>query len=151
MAQAPVVALDGMRALRRDIIKMGEPGGPLLRQMVEAGRTAAEPIAGVTRSALPQVSGRLAGDVRVGATRTGASVREGRNAIRYAGWVEFGGHRRAPHESSRQYDPRGRYLFPHAIQLASRAAQLYSDAVQTALDNYHWTNPDTATPESVHD
>jgi hypothetical protein len=150
MAPAPQVAVVGMKALRRDLVKMGEAGGPLLKAMVQAGRTAAEPVATAARSSLPQVSGRLAGDVRVTASRTGAGVRMGRQSIRYAGWVEFGGHRKAPHESFRTYNNRGRYLFPAAVQLAPRAAQLYAEAVTRAVTNYPWTNT-TGSGEAVHD
>jgi hypothetical protein len=56
--------------------------------------------------------------------------------------VEFGGHRRAPHESSRDYDSRGRYLFPNAIQLGAVSARLYSDAITKAFNDFHWSNTD---------
>ena len=103
MATAPTVAVVGMRALMRDVTAMSGPRGALTLALINAARQAAEPLAAVTRSSLPQVSGRLAGDVRVSASRSGANVRMGRASVRYAGWVEFGGHRRAPHESSRDY------------------------------------------------
>jgi hypothetical protein len=150
MAQTPQVGIVGMRALRRDLMKMGEPGGALVKAMSAAGREAAEPVAAATRSRLPQDTGRLAGDVRVTPSRTGAGVRMGRSSIRYAGWVEFGGHRKAPHESSRAYQPRGRYMFPAAIQLAPRAAQIYDGAITRIVNNYPWTNT-TANGEAVHD
>jgi hypothetical protein len=150
MAQAPVVAVIGLRALNRDVQRLTDDRGPLNKLMAAAGRTAAEPVAAATRSSLPQDSGRLAGDVRVTAARSGASVRMGRASIRYAGWVEFGGTRRAPHLSRRDYNPRGRYLFPAAVQLAARAARLYSEAVETGFANYPWTNTGTD-PGGIHD
>ena len=139
---APAVNVVGLRAFNRDMGKMAGPNGPLLKAMQAAARAAVEPVAAATRSSLPQASGRLAGDVRVTATRTGAAVRMGRSSLRYAGWVEFGGHRRAPHESSRDYDSRGRYLFPNAIQLAASSARLYSDAITKAFNDFHWSNTD---------
>jgi hypothetical protein len=150
MATAPQVSIVGMRALRRDISKMTADAGPLYAALRAAGRTAAEPVAAVTRSALPQVSGHLAGDVRVTATKSGAGVRMGRASLRYAPWIEFGGRRKTPHESFRAYDPRGRYLFPSAIQLQAVSARLYANAVQNALDHFQWTN-ETADPGGVHD
>jgi hypothetical protein len=153
---APQVQVVGLRALNRDLQRLTDDRGPLNKLMAQAGRTAAEPVAAATRSALPQgdrpgeLTGRLAGDVRVTASRSGASVRMGRSSIRYAGWVEFGGTRRTPHRSSRDYNPRGRYLFPNAVQLAARSARLYSDAVTRAFDNYPWTNTGTD-PGGVHD
>jgi hypothetical protein len=140
MAPAPTVNVIGLRALNRDLVKLGEAGGPLLKAMKRAGLAAAEPVAAAARSALPQVSGRLAGDVRASGTRTGATVRMGRTSLRYAGWVEFGGHRMAPHDSFRAYSPRGRYLFPAAVQAASRSAVLYAQAVTDAVNSFTWTN-----------
>jgi len=150
MATAPVVGVIGMKAFLRDVAKLSSDNGPLLKQFRQAGMTAAEPVAAVTRSSLPQVTGRLAGDVRVSATKTGASVRMGRGTVRYAGWVDFGGTRRNPRVSSRPYDPRGRYLFPAGVQLAAVSSRLYSEAVQRAVDGYQWTNPGSDGAE-IHD
>jgi hypothetical protein len=151
MAQAPTVAVIGLKAFQRDVKRLTGDAGPLNKACSAAGRTAAAPVAAATRSALPQVSGRLAGDVRVSATRSGASVRMGRSSIRYAGWVEFGGHRHAPHESERAYDSRGRYMFPAAVQLASSSARLYSAALAKAFDSFGWSNPADAAAGAVHD
>jgi hypothetical protein len=150
MAQAPQVAVVGMSALRRDVLRLTGDAGPLNKALSAAGRQAAEPVAGAARGALPQVSGRLAGDVRVTASRSGAAVRMGRSSLRYAGWVEFGGHRMAPWDSFREYDSRGRYLFPNAVQLASVSGRIYSDATQAALDSFGWTN-ETSDPGGIHD
>jgi hypothetical protein len=140
MAQAPTVGVVGMKALLRDVKKLTANNGDLYKALSAAGKAAVEPVAAVARGALPQVSGRLAGDVRTTGTRSGAAVRMGRSSLRYAGWVEFGGNRRVPHPSSRPYDPRGRYLFPAAVQLSSKVAGLYAAGTQAALDRYHWTN-----------
>jgi uncharacterized protein YfaQ (DUF2300 family) len=150
MAQAPVAAVIGLRALNRDLNKLVTDRGPLNKAMSQAGRTAAEPVAGAARGALPQDTGRLAGDVRVNATRSGATVRMGRSSIRYAGWVEFGGHRGAPHDSQRDYLPNGRFLFPNARQLAGTVLARYTDALQSALDAYPWENEATS-GDQVHD
>ena len=153
MAATPTVGVIGMRALQRDLAKLTDNTGLLYKALRQAGLTAAEPVAAVTRSTLPQsdrrgaIPGRLAGDVRVTASRSGAAVRMGRASLRYAGWVEFGGHRRAPHESSRDYSPRGRYLFPAALQMAPEAARLYAAATEKAVSDFPWTN----TGSSVHD
>jgi hypothetical protein len=146
----PVTQIVGMSALRKDVARLTGDAGPLNAALKAAGVIAAQPVADVTRSTLPQDSGRLAGDVRVSGTKTGASVRMGRASIRYAGWVEFGGHRKVPHASTRQYVPIGRYLFPAALTLATRTAGLYSTAVSVALGNFNWTNS-TADAAAVHD
>jgi hypothetical protein len=147
---APTVAVVGMSALRRDMARLTGDAGPLNKALSAAGRVAAEPVRDITRSRLPQVTGRLADDVRITATRSGAAVRMGRASIRYAGWVEFGGTRRVPHRSTREYLPRGRYLFPAALELADTAAGLYAAGVTKALDAFGWTNAG-GTPDSVHD
>jgi hypothetical protein len=150
MAATAEVGVVGLTALNRDLKRLAADTGPLNKAMADAGRRAVEPIAVFARSTLPQVSGRLAGDVRVTASRSGAAVRMGRASIRYAGWVEFGGHRMVPWESQRDYQPLGRYLFPAARQLAAVAAADYSAAVTAALNGFDWTNSH-ADPGSVHD
>jgi hypothetical protein len=145
-APAPVVQVVGMAALRRDVARLTGTNSTLNALLSAAGREALQPVADWTKAALPQADptpGRLAGDVRVTASRTGAAVRMGRASIRYAGWVEFGGTRRVPVFSSRDYDPRGRYLWPAARQLAGESARLYTAAVTKGLDGFDWTNEGT--------
>jgi hypothetical protein len=151
MAQAPVVQVAGLRALVKDMKALGAPAGPLLKQMQQAAKSAGEPVAAMTRATLPQVSGQLAGTVRVTATRTGASVRMGSSSIRYAGWIEFGGTRRAPHESMRDYQSNGRYLFLAARAEVGQVTALYEAAVTKALNAYRWSNEETTNGGSVHD
>jgi hypothetical protein len=148
--KTPEVQVVGLRALSRDIGKMTETNGPLLKALQQAARTATEPVAVAARGSLPQDTGRLAGDVRVSATRSGAAVRMGRASIRYAGWVEFGGTRKTPHLSSRPYQSLGRYLFPAALQLASTVGERYEIAIKHVFDDYRWTNTGTD-PAGVHD
>jgi hypothetical protein len=64
----------------------------------------------------------------------------GTSSRRYAGWVEFGGTRRVPHFSTRDYRSQGRYLFPRATELAGEAASIYSRATEAAIENFPWTN-----------
>jgi hypothetical protein len=64
--------------------------------------------------------------------------------------VEFGGTRKTPHTSTRDYQPLGRYMFPRARELAGQVGQRYSLAVEQVLAKYPWTN-DTTDPGSVHD
>lgn len=135
-----MVAVIGMRALSRDLAKLTSDRGALYKALQGAARQAVEPVASATRSALPQVSGRLAGTVRVGATRTGASLKMGTTARRYAGWVEFGGNRRTPWPSSRPYLSQGRYMFPLARDLAGEAAGIYATATEKAINDFPWTN-----------
>ena len=150
MAQTPAVNVVGMRAFQRDLARMTDANGPLYKAVAAAGAQAVAPVAAATRSALPQDSGRLAADVRVTSTRTGAAVRMGRSSVRYAGWVEFGGTRKAPHSSTRQYLSQGRYLFPTGRNMASSVADNYGAAVVKAVDAFPWTNTGTD-PGGVHD
>jgi hypothetical protein len=150
MATDPQVAVVGLRALNRDLNRALDDRGPISKAMSQAGRTAAEPVAAAVRGALPHVSGTLAGDVRVNATRTGATVRMGRKTVPYAGWIDFGGTRHSPHESTRDFVRTGRYLFPAAAGLAPKVAGLYSAALTEAFDTFPWENT-TSNGESVHD
>ena len=155
MADDPVVAVVGLKALSKDINKLADDTkGPLFKAIQQAGKTAAEPVAAATRSALPHSdrrtpdAGRLAGSVRTAGTRTGASVRMGSKAVPWAGWVEFGGTRHRPFVSSREFVRDGRYLFPAARGLAERSEQLYSDALERVFETSGvWTNPG----DEVHD
>jgi hypothetical protein len=144
--------LVGGQALLKDLSAMAAANGALARNLTEAGKQVGNPVAAVTRGALPQVSGRLAGDVRVevDSDGPGADVVMGRSSLRYAGWIEFGGHRRVPHPSYREYDPRGRYLWPNAITVPAKAVTAFSAATQKTLDGYPWSNRG-ADPGSIHD
>ena len=149
----PVVAVVGLKALSRDMGKLTtDTKGPLFQAMIAAGKTAAEPVAAATRSALPHSArpspddGLLVASVRASGTRTGASVRMGSKQVPWAGWVEFGGTRRKPFRSSREYVKDGRYLFPAARGLAETSERLYTDALERVFTSSGvWTNPgDTA-------
>lgn len=145
MAQAPEVGVIGMRALMRDVTRMGEDGSPLMQKLKDAGRTAAEPVAAAARASYPRESGTLAGDVRVTSAKSGAAVRVGRSSVPYAGPVDFGGW-----PEGRDYQAGGRALFPAAQSLASSAADLYSKGVQSGIDSFPWTNSGGAA-DAIHD
>jgi hypothetical protein len=136
----PQVTVVGLRALQRDLARLADPrAGDLSRALVAAGRRVAEPIADTVRNAYPHRTGRLAGSVRVTASRTGAAVRVGRKSVPYAGPVDFGGY-----PDDRPYVPDGRYLYPAARHLAAQAAFLYQRAVTDAVADFAWTNTGTS-------
>lgn len=145
MAQAPQVAVVGLSALKRDFARLGADLGPLNKALSHAGQVAAEPIAAATRGSVPHASGSLTGSVRVTASRSGAAVRMGRASVPYAGPVDFGGW-----PGEREYIASGRYLFPAAESLADKAAALYAQGTQNALDMFDWTN-ETPDAGAVHD
>jgi len=143
MAGPPAqVAVIGMAALRRDINKLADnQSSRLYNEIKKAGKEAAEPVAARARADYPHgPSGNLSASVRTSGTKTGAAVRAGSKAkAPYAGWIDFGGSR--PDTSTRQFVQAGRYLFPAAAGLASRAAELYSAALErTFSDPSVWTN-----------
>ena len=140
------VGVIGLKALARDLSKLTEDNGALNKAMRQAAITAIEPVAAMARSSMssdttPAKRGpHLLDTIRVTGTRTGATVRMGSSTVRWAGWVEFGGTRRAPRRSSREFRPQGRYLFPAARTMAARAAELYSVALEEAIRTFPWTN-----------
>jgi hypothetical protein len=136
----PVVAMVGLRALNRDLNRLADDRGPLNAAFRQAGRAAIEPIANAARAAVPSDSGTLSGTIRTNASRSGATVRMGTSKVRYAGWVEFGGNRHRPHDSSRDFIRDGRFLFPAARPLAASAATAYTAALNEALGAFDWTN-----------
>ena len=160
-SDTPVVAIQGLKALERDINRLTKDvRSPLYAAMKRAGYRAVQPIVPATRSRLPQSDrpksashrpGRLAGSVRPSSYRSGAGVRMGSKAVPYAGWVEFGGTRHDPWESEREFVASGRYLFPAARELGPRAASEYSTALNDIFASSGvWTNTN-ADPEGVHD
>ena len=149
---APQVGVIGMKALLKDLDRLGLDSGPLAKAFSAAGKKAVEPVAALARSSLPKSNDILAGDIRTNATRTGATVRMGRAKVPWAGWVEFGGTRpQGPSDrAARPFQKSGRYLFPAAERLRTTVADLYSAAAQGALDSYDWTNQGTD-GGSIHD
>lgn len=154
----PMVEIAGLKELRRDLLALDKEY--FAKAMVEAGMSVAEPIASAIRGALPHKSGRLAGSVRVGKVRTGATIRTGTKAIPYGGPVEFGGYPRPAVLSARAnrrgnvpaslltgryggrpYQRGGRYIFPTAKAMTSAAEAKYSTAVEGAINRYPWYQP----------
>lgn len=146
MAKPAVVSVTGAAALRRDLRRMGEEGGAILDQIKLAGKTAAEPVAIKARAAWPRsdlAHPHHADSIRVVATRTGATIREGGAAYGGTGWLEFGGG-----DADREYVSGGRWLFPAAVTLSSIVADMYARGIQKALDaSSSWTNTTTVAAE----
>jgi hypothetical protein len=147
--------------MRRDIARMAEEyRGPLIDALKAAGREVCDPIANRARENLPMSDrqadgyhrpGALLGSVRVYSTKTGAGVRMGGAKTSYAPWIEFGGHRKKPHDSYRDFFRRGRYLYPAAYEMAPQAAGRYGAALNKAFDATGlWTN-ETNDPQQVKD
>ena len=147
----PDVKVDviGLRALIRDLKRMGDPGSAVLADMAAAGHRAAEPVAAAIESALPHVdvpgghpAGTIAATTRILGTKSGAKVAVGSKRLPYAGPLEFGGW-----PAGRPIVAAGRYIFPAAVGPAYNAGSVYADGISRALENFDWTN----TGDSVHD
>ena len=158
---AALVKIDGLTALRKDVDRMTKDDkGPLFNAMKRAGYAAVAPIVPAARSRIPRSARRpsrthrpdaLANSIRASAYRSGAAVRMGGKTAPQAGWMEFGGVRRQPHESTREYVQTGRYLFPAARDLSAKAADEYTRAIGEVFGSGRvWTNT-TDNPAAVHD
>ena len=84
MARAPVVKVDGMRRLRRELKAAGLDLADLREVNLSAARTVAQ------AAQPPRRTGRLAGSVRPGASRTAGVVRAGGALVPYAGPIHWG-------------------------------------------------------------
>jgi len=157
----PLVVVEGAKALRRDINRLEKDDrSALYSAMKKAGYRAISPLIPAIRSALPSSSrppgngndpGALRGSVRPSSYKSGAAVRVGSTKIPFAGWVEFGGNRRKPHASSREFIKGGRYIFPASLPLSSLAARTYSEELNKVFASSGvWTNT-TDDGGSVHD
>jgi len=158
---APAVQIKGLTALRKDVDAMTKDDkGPLFNAMKRAGYQAVQPIVPAARTRIPTSSrrpgrthqpGALANSIRASAYRSGAAVRMGGKPVPFAGWMEFGGLRRRPFPSSREFVKGGRYLFPAARGLADKAADEYTRAINEVFGSGRvWTNT-TSSPGAVHD
>ena len=134
------VSIVGAQEFMNDVRRASAERGAIETATSQAALGLMNPVAGVTRSVVPHGTGGLASDVRVNKSRSGATIRMGSPSVRYAGWVDFGGHRRAPHESARDYNPQGRFLFPSARPIASRVSPVLSTAVGKAFDGFQWSH-----------
>lgn len=85
-AGKPAVQVTGAREFRRAMSKMGAD----LKDLSAINKAAAQTVADEARGRAPVLTGRLAGSVRAGATRTKGYVRAGGRAIPYAGVIHFG-------------------------------------------------------------
>ena len=146
-----VVKIEGLTALRKDVDRMcTDQRGPMFAALKQAGYAAVAPIVPAARDRIPASDrprsgyhrpGGLQNSIRASAYRSGAAVRMGSNAEPEAGWMEFGGTRHAPHNSSRSYARDGRYLFPAARGLAPAAAAQYVHALNDIFGSGRvWTN-----------
>jgi HK97 gp10 family phage protein len=86
VAGKPAVKVSGAREFRAAMKAMGADLGDL----TAINRAAAQKVADTARSNAPVLTGRLAGSVRAGATRTRGTVKAGTNGIPYAGVIHFG-------------------------------------------------------------
>lgn len=159
MAQSTLVKVEGLTTLRKDIDKMcTDQKGPLFSTLKAAGYAAVQPIVPAARDRIPTSSrprsqyhrpDGLANSIRASAYRSGAAVRMGGKGEPEAGWMEFGGSRRKPHASSRDFVKNGRYLFPAARGLSASASSQYTKALNEVFGSGRvWTNT-TDNPEAV--
>jgi len=130
------VQIIGADDLVRDLNRLAAPAGPFDQSTRTAADRLLEPRAATTRSAVPRLSGAMAGSINVNPQPFGAVLSEG-DGIAYAGWVDFGGQR--PQSGPREYRPDGRYLFPSVGDLGSPTAAAYTAALQQTIDRYGWT------------
>jgi len=160
MPQA-VAEVVGLKALMKDINQLTkDERSPLFAAMKQAGYDAIKPVVPAARGEIPTSDrretrthqpGALSSSLRASAYRSGAAVRMGSPKVPFAGWMEFGGKRHRPHESSRSFRGTGRYLFPAAREEAPRAVVEYTKAINALFGRTAiWTNS-TTNPEAVHD
>jgi hypothetical protein len=81
---APVVKVEGMRRLRRELKRAGVDLADLREVNLSAARTVAQ------AAHPPRRTGALAGSVRPGASRTAGVVRAGGARVPYAGPIHWG-------------------------------------------------------------
>jgi hypothetical protein len=86
VAGKPAIKVTGAKEFRSAMKAMGAD----LSDLTAINRRLAEAVAGEARAGAPVLTGRLAGSVRPGATRTRGYVKAGSGSIPYAGVIHFG-------------------------------------------------------------
>src|SRR5262245_10148527 len=119
---APVVRVEGARELRRTLKKAGDD----LADLRDLHRQVAGVIVPVATAGAPHLTGRLAGSLRTGATKTQAIVRAGSAAVPYAGVQEWGWPRRRIRPQP--------FVVPAAHETEPRWTGIYLDGVQAIVD-----------------
>lgn len=122
MAREPALRVVGGRELRREL----KAAGVSLQDLKAAHRAAAEIVARRGQADAPRVSGRLAGNVRAGATQRAAVVRAGGTRVPYAAVVHWGWPRR--HIAANPW------LSDAAVATESQWVDEYSQEVQKITD-----------------
>lgn len=116
-SRGPHVVVEGRKELARTM----KAAGLDMRDLTKANRDAAAVVAPESAARTPRRTGRLAGTVRAGATRTAALVRVGSKTVPYAGPIIFGwsAHNIAPHpgpvDALAATEPRWRPVYERAI------------------------------------
>lgn len=82
----PLLEIEGQRELRRTLKAAGDD----LSDLKAAHKEAAEIASDGSEPLAPRLSGKLAGSIRAGATKTQAVIRAGRKSVPYAGPIHWG-------------------------------------------------------------
>jgi len=134
-SRKPVISVDvkGLSQLKAgtEVLteRIGETAGERL------GRVA-DQAGGDVRAAVPRRTGRFAASVqsKLAKSEKRASVRVG-GRLPYAGWLEFGGTRGRP------YMPRGRWLYPIALDAEPQVVHAADRAAKDEIGRMRWPKP----------
>ena len=111
----------------------------------EVIKDTAETVASRTRALMPVgpvPHGHARSSVEVVRTEgLAATVSEGSARFPYVGWLEFGGHVGRRHAVTRQWIPRGRYLFPSLSTVRPGLTPQMHEAMRRAAREAGW-DPD---------
>lgn len=115
----------------------------LQKELAGELKDVAETVAVRVRARMPSRTGRARSSVKSGANRTGAYVQEGRKAVPYVPWLDFGGVLKpvgGRHNTIRRDRVKGgRYLYPEINRQQDEVERGAQDAVQSALRKAGWS------------
>lgn len=124
------IRVHGLRELSRDLKRLDADLPKALRVALNG---AADLVVGRVRPQIPKRTGRAAGSLRAGSTRTAARVRAGGARARYYPWLDFGGARRGRGGgiARRPFLKDGRYIYEGYFRL--KASGEFQTALESAL------------------
>jgi hypothetical protein len=123
------VEFDGLTEAFRDMDRWADH---LDEEVAKQAGPFGENIAGKVRSAVPVLTGTLAGSVESMEANDGLEIGYDGTAP-YDAWIEFGGSRGRPAV------PEGRYLYPIALDAEQDYYTMAEDAAEQSIERFSWT------------
>lgn len=132
MAVDAQIKVEGLDDLRKALRKADKS---LARDLGQAGKKAADIVAGAARQKIPVRSGRARASLRAAVVSGGGGVKLGGPKAPYASWLDFGGRVGRNKSVIRPFKREGRYIYPSLAEHRDDVIRTYEELVDDVLRN----------------